>query len=189
MKVLRTRLPGVIVLEPAVFTDHRGYLMEVWHRERHAGAGLPREFLQDNVSFARRGVVRGLHYQHPAGQGKLVIVLRGEIFDVAVDLRRGSPTFGEWIGETLSAGNGRQLFVPSGLAHGFAVTGEEALVLYKCTDLYHPESEGGVSWNDPDLGIEWPLDNPVLSERDQRLPRLRQLPEERLPRYEEGAMR
>lgn len=183
MKVIKTRLPGVLAVEPVVFGDARGFFMETWHKDRYLEAGLPAVFVQDNVSFSTRGVLRGLHFQNPNAQGKLVYVLHGEIFDVAVDIRVGSPTFGHWVGMILSSDNKRQLYVPEGFAHGFCVTSETALVAYKCTDFYNPRAEGGIIWNDPDIGIAWPCDNPVLSEKDQRFAALKDLPPDKLPRW------
>ena len=186
MKVTETKLPGVVVVEPKVFGDERGFFMETWNAARYDEAGLPTRFVQDNLSFSTHGVLRGLHFQNPQPQGKLVSVLRGEVFDVAVDIRVGSPTFGEWTGVTLSAENKRQFYVPEDFAHGFVVTSEAALFFYKCTDYYSPSSEGIVLWNDPGIGIEWPTDAPILSERDRVAPPLREMPEGRLPRYPAG---
>ena len=181
MKVERTALPGVLILEPKVFGDARGFFMETWNRSRYAEAGLPGEFVQDNVSYSRHGVLRGLHYQSPRAQGKLVHVLDGEVFDVAVDVRVGSPTFGRWAGATLSAQNRRQLWIPPGFAHGFCVTGETALFCYKCTELYAPEHEGSILWNDPAIGIAWPLEHPTLSAKDAAAPPLAAVSPARLP--------
>ena len=181
MKVERTALPGVLILEPKVFGDARGFFMETWNRSRYAEAGLPGEFVQDNVSYSRHGVLRGLHYQSPRAQGKLVHVLEGEVFDVAVDVRVGSPTFGRWAGATLSARNRRQLWIPPGFAHGFCVTGETALFCYKCTELYAPEHEGSILWNDPAIGIAWPLEHPTLSAKDAAAPPLAAVSPARLP--------
>ena len=181
MKVERTALPGVLILEPKVFGDARGFFMETWNRSRYAEAGLPGEFVQDNVSYSRHGVLRGLHYQSPRAQGKLVHVLEGEVFDVAVDVRVGSPTFGRWAGATLSAQNRRQLWIPPGFAHGFCVTGETALFCYKCTELYAPEHEGSILWNDPAIGIAWPLEHPTLSAKDAAAPPLAAVSPARLP--------
>lgn len=181
MKVERTALPGVLILEPKVFGDARGFFMETWNRSRYAEAGLPGEFVQDNVSYSRHGVLRGLHYQSPRAQGKLVHVLEGEVFDVAVDVRVGSPTFGRWAGATLSAQNRRQLWIPPGFAHGFCVTGETALFCYKCTELYDPEHEGSILWNDPAIGIAWPLEHPTLSAKDAAAPPLAAVSPARLP--------
>ena len=181
MKVERTALPGALILEPKVFGDARGFFMETWNRSRYAEAGLPGEFVQDNVSYSRHGVLRGLHYQSPRAQGKLVHVLEGEVFDVAVDVRVGSPTFGRWAGATLSAQNRRQLWIPPGFAHGFCVTGETALFCYKCTELYAPEHEGSILWNDPAIGIAWPLEHPTLSAKDAAAPPLAAVSPARLP--------
>lgn len=185
MNVIETPLPGVLVVEPRVFRDDRGLLMESWSRDRYAQAGLPERFVQDNLSISRPGVLRGLHYQHPAAQGKLITVLRGAIFDVAVDLRAGAPTFGRWHGIELSAENLRQFYIPEGFAHGFAVLGSEtAVVSYKCTEFYVHADEGSVLWDDPDIGIDWPIPQaPTLSTKDAAAPRLRDLPAERLPRF------
>jgi dTDP-4-dehydrorhamnose 3,5-epimerase len=182
VSVSATTLPGVILVSPRVIHDGRGHFFESWSADRYAAWGLPERFVQDNVSYSTRGVLRGLHLQHPNGQGKLVSVLRGEIYDVAVDVQRGSPTYGQWCAERLSAENARQLYVPPGFAHGFLVIGEEALVMYKVTAAYHPESELTIAWNDPDLDIAWPLGGgPHLSPRDAAAPRLRDVPLERLP--------
>lgn len=181
MKVEHTALPGVLILEPRVFGDARGFFMETWNRRRYTEAGLPGEFVQDNVSYSRHGVLRGLHYQHPHAQGKLVHVLEGEVFDVAVDVRVGSPTFGRWTGAVLSAQNRRQLWIPPGFAHGFCVTGETALFCYKCTELYAPEHEGSILWNDPAIGIAWPLEHPTLSAKDAAAPPLAAVSPARLP--------
>ncbi len=186
MNVLETRLPGVLVIEPKVFGDARGFFMESWNGKRYEKAGIPNHFVQDNLSFSAHGVLRGLHFQSPQAQGKLVSVLRGEVFDVAVDIRVGSPTFGEWTGVTLSAENKRQFWVPPGFAHGFVVTGEDALFVYKCTEYYAPEYDGSVLWNDPEIRIEWPIENPTLSEKDRAAPPLGEMPEEALPRHAGG---
>mgnify|MGYP001820325502 FL=1 len=154
MKVEPGRIPGLLIIEPKVFGDERGFFMESYSRDRYAEAGVPAEFVQDNLSLSARGILRGLHLQHPNDQGKLCSVLQGEVFDVAVDVRVGSPTFGQWEGVTLSAENKRQFYVPPGFAHGFCVLSERALFSYKCTDFYSAESEIGVIWNDPDLGID-----------------------------------
>jgi dTDP-4-dehydrorhamnose 3,5-epimerase len=187
MKIERTRLPGVVIVVPRVFRDPRGSFMEAWNKERYAEAGLPSGFVQDNLSESGRGVLRGLHYQHPAAQGKLLQVLRGEIYDVAVDIRRGSPTFGEWVGVVLSGDDPRQLYVPEGFAHGFVVTSEAALFSYKCTNQYQPRDEGTVLWDDPDLGIEWPIADPLLSSKDRAGVRLREIAADRLPGFDPAA--
>ncbi len=171
MKVEDTDLPGVKLIHPRVFEDARGFFMETWHRARYREAGLP-DFVQDNLSCSKKGVLRGLHFQHPHPQGKLVQVLAGEIFDVAVDIRQGSPTFARWVGVVLSSKNRRQLYIPEGFAHGFCVLSEEALVAYKCTDVYHPEADRGLRWDDPDIGIAWPIEDPILSPKDAGAPRL-----------------
>lgn len=182
MKVQSTELPGVVVFEPRRFADERGYFMEVWHRARYAEeGGAPPRFVQDNVSFSKRHVLRGLHYQHPHPQGKLVSVLQGRILDVAVDIRRGAPTFGRWVRAELSAETGRQIYVPEGFAHGFVVLSETALVHYKCTDFYAPDCEHSLRWDDPTLAIEWGVEAPQLSEKDAAAPTLDMLPEEALP--------
>jgi dTDP-4-dehydrorhamnose 3,5-epimerase len=186
LNVVDTELSGVLVIEPDVFGDARGFFMESWNGERYEEHGIPNHFVQDNLSFSANGVLRGLHFQHPRAQGKLVSVLQGEVFDVAVDIRVGSPTFGRWTGVNLSAENKRQFWVPPGFAHGFVVTGESALFSYKCTDYYAPEYDGTVLWNDPGIGIKWPVETPNLSDKDRAAPSLNQMPEERLPRYIEA---
>jgi len=183
MHVTPTALPSVLLIEPAVFGDARGYFFETWHRQRYSQHGMPRDFVQDNVSRSARGILRGLHLQEPHAQGKLVQVLEGEVFDVAVDVRVGSPTFGRWAGERLSSDNHRQLYIPEGFAHGFCVISESALLQYKCTELYHPETELSIAWNDPELGIEWPTREPLLSAKDRAATRLSDIPRERLPRF------
>lgn len=173
MKISPTRIPEVLVIEPRVFRDERGLFMEMWHRRRFAEHGLDWDFVQDNHSRSVRGTLRGLHYQVGRPQGKLVRVTVGEVFDVAVDLRRGSPTFGEWVGQRLSADNRLMIWIPPGFAHGLYVTSELAECEYKCTDYYSPEHERTVRWDDPALGIEWPLCGPViLSEKDRGAPSL-----------------
>lgn len=181
MNIIETKLPGVVIVEPKVFGDTRGFFFETWNRERYEAAGIAARFVQDNVSFSRKGILRGLHFQNPHAQGKLVFVLQGEVFDVAVDIRPASPTFGQWASCVLSAENKRQMFVPEGFAHGFCVTSEAALFAYKCTDVYTPAAEGVVLWNDPDLGIPWPVADPSLNPRDAQAPRLRDIPRGRLP--------
>lgn len=181
MNVVTTSLPGVVVIEPKVFGDARGFFLETYNQARYAEVGLPARFVQDNLSFSARGVLRGLHYQLPTMQGKLVSVLQGEVFDVAVDIRRGSPTFGKWEGILLSADNKRQFFVPEGFAHGFVVLSETALFSYKCTNLYRPQEEGSIRWDDPDLGIDWRFAEPTLSTKDAAALRLRDVPLDRLP--------
>lgn len=180
MKVSKTPLDGVLVVEPRVFGDDRGYFMETYQRERYREFGIARSFVQDNLSFSTRGCLRGLHFQVTHPQAKLVQVVSGEAFDVAVDIRPNSPTFGQWTGAILSGRSGNQLFIPEGFAHGFVVLSESAHFLYKCTDYYHPEDEGGILWSDPAIGIDWPLAPTSLSDKDSRYPLLSDLPPERL---------
>ena len=180
MNVLRCELEGLLVIEPTVFGDARGYFMETYNRQRYAAAGLDADFVQDNLSLSRRGILRGLHFQNPEAQGKLVSVLAGEVFDVAVDIRRSSRTFGKWYGLVLSGENKRQFFVPPGFAHGFAVLSESALFAYKCTRAYAPRHETTLAWNDPDIGVRWPLESPTLSAKDSSGLRLRDMPADKL---------
>lgn len=184
MKIVATTLPDVKVVEPKVIEDERGRFFELFRAERFSAAGLADRFVQDNVSLSMHGVVRGLHLQHPFGQAKLVCALRGEIFDVAVDVRVGSPTFGRWVGQTLSATDERQLYIPAGFAHGFAVTSAEAIVLYKCTEYYHAEAERTIRWDDPAIGIPWPVTNPLLSAKDRDAPALADLRRDLLPTFQ-----
>lgn len=173
MKVSQTRIPDVLLIEPDVFTDERGFFMEVWHRRRFAEHGMDWDFVQDNHSRSIRGTLRGLHYQLGRPQGKLVRVTVGEVFDVAVDLRRRSPTFKQWVGQSLSAQNRRMIWVPPGFAHGFYVVSDVAECQYKCTEFYSPEHERCVRWSDPELAIEWPLPGPlILSQKDRLAPLL-----------------
>jgi len=169
-------IPGVIVIEPDVHQDRRGFFLETYHVDKYRDGGIRDVFVQDNHSRSLRGTLRGLHLQLKRPQGKLIRVIEGEIFDVAVDVRRGSPTFGKWVGVTLSADNFKQVYVPKGFAHGFAVVSDIAQVEYKCTDLYDPASEIGIAWDDPAIGITWPVSDPVLSDRDKRHPRLADAP-------------
>lgn len=175
MKILDTRLAGVKILEPRVFGDSRGFFMESWNKKQFREAGLPSEFVQDNHSRSAQGVLRGLHYQVKQPQGKLVRVTHGEVFDVAVDIKKSSPTYGQWVGVHLSAENHHMFWVPPGYAHGFYVISESADFQYKCTDYYAPEYERSLRWNDPEVGIDWPLVNgvqPVLSDKDADCPML-----------------
>jgi len=173
MKVTETRLPGVLIIEPKVLGDARGFFQETFHRQRYDElAGIRYAFVQDNHSRSRRGVLRGLHFQTRRPQGKLVRVARGEVFDVAADVDPHSPTFGQWVGVTLSDENGRQMWIPPGYAHGFLTLSELADFEYKCTDFYDPEGEAGVIWNDADLAISWPHDDPIVSGKDAQLPTL-----------------
>ena len=167
---IKTSIEGVYIIEPTVFGDNRGYFMESYSKRDFEEAGLTMNFVQDNESKSKKGVLRGLHFQTKHTQGKLVRVVEGEVFDVAVDLRAGSPTFGKWTGVTLTAENKRQFYIPEGFAHGFLVLSETATFQYKCTDYYAPEYDGGVLWNDPEIGIEWPLegiDEVLLSDKDK----------------------
>ena len=176
MKLVETALPGVVIVEPRVFGDDRGFFMETFHSKKYADAGIPGPFVQDNFSRSAKGILRGLHFQEPHGQGKLVQVLAGSVYDVAVDVRRGSPTFGRWTAVELSAENRRQLWVPPGFAHGFCVLSERADFFYKCTDFYSPTSERSIAWNDPALAIPWPLSAPLLSPKDAAAPCLKDAP-------------
>lgn len=172
LRFVRTEIPGVLLVEPHVHRDPRGFFLETFHADRYREGGIDAVFVQDNHSYSQRDTLRGLHAQHPRAQGKLVRVIEGEIWDVAVDARRGSPTFGRHVGAVLSAENFRQLWVPPGLLHGFAVTSDVAQVEYKCTAIYRPEDEFSVAWNDPELAIPWPVAAPLLSARDAAAPPL-----------------
>jgi len=170
VEVEKTPLDGVLLIKPRVWGDERGYFVETWQRKRYAAAGIDLPFVQDNHSMSTRGILRGLHYQKTHSQGKLVCVSLGSIFDVAVDIRIGSPTFGRWFGVELTRQTQWQMWIAPGLAHGFAVTSDTAHFHYKCTDYYHPEDEAGIRWNDPDIGIRWPVTDPVLSAKDAAAP-------------------
>lgn len=182
MRVLETGLPGVVVVEPDVFGDHRGYFMETWNAERYRAHGLPAVFRQSNVSRSAAGVIRGLHFQDPQPQGKLIWVPQGRIFDVAVDIRLDSPHFRQWAGVELSAENHRQLYVPEGFAHGFCVLGEGAMISYLCTTEYRAEFDRAIAWNDPSIGIRWPIDDAQLSAKDAAAKPLDAWDTEQLPR-------
>ncbi|GAC1465459.1 MAG: dTDP-4-dehydrorhamnose 3,5-epimerase [Isosphaeraceae bacterium] len=184
MNILPTRLSEVLLIEPRLFRDSRGYFFETWNQSRLAEAGISTSFVQDNISYSTSGVLRGLHLQWPAAQVKLITVLTGAIFDVAVDVRRGSPTFGQWVGINLSTANSRQLFIPEGFAHGFVVVDGPATVSYKVSAPYTPTDEVTVAWNDPDLAIDWPLSTPLVSAKDHEGKRLRDIPLEDLPIYQ-----
>jgi dTDP-4-dehydrorhamnose 3,5-epimerase len=176
-KFTETSIEGVYIIEPTVFGDERGYFMETYHAKEFKEAGLDVTFVQDNQSKSRKGVLRGLHFQYTKPQGKLVRVIKGEVFDVAVDLRNNSPTYGKWEGVILSEENKKQFYVPEGFAHGFLVLSDEAEFTYKCTDFYYLDDEGGILWNDPDIGIEWPIDDigeVILSEKDQKMKTLKE---------------
>jgi len=175
LKFTPTAIPEVILIEPDVHQDARGFFLETWHQEKYAEAGIVGPFVQDNHSHSARGTLRGLHAQLRHPQGKLVRAVEGEMFDVAVDIRRGSPTLGRWVGFSLSGDNFRQLWIPPGFAHGFCVLSERVHVEYKCTDFYDRGDEISVAWNDPEIGIEWPLRDPLLSSRDAGAPRLSEI--------------
>jgi dTDP-4-dehydrorhamnose 3,5-epimerase len=181
MNVLKTELPGVLIIEPKVFGDTRGFFYESFQAARYAQAGVTGPFVQDNHSRSVKGTLRGLHFQEPRAQGKLVQVLQGTVFDVAVDIRRGSPHFGKWVGVELSESHRRQLWIPPGFAHGFCVLSESADFFYKCTQFYAPEAERAIAWNDPRIGIHWPITDPILSVKDREAPRLDDAPV--LPSY------
>jgi len=183
MKVIETLLKGVMIIEPVVFGDDRGFFVETYHQKRYEQAGIRSIFVQDNLSFSVKGTLRGLHYQYPHAQAKLVQVISGEIFDVVVDIRQGSPAYGQWAGIRLSDDNKRQLYVPEGFAHGFCVLSETALVFYKCNNFYAPDSEWGILWSDPALKIDWPVKDPIISDKDSLYPFLDDVPRESLPVY------
>ena len=178
------KLPEILVIEPDLFRDDRGYFLESYHGQRYRENGLPGKFVQDNLSFSKQGVLRGLHYQLGVPQGKLVWVVQGEVFDVAVDIRKSSPTFGQWVGLTLSSQNVRQVYLPEGFAHGFCVTSETALFAYKCTDYYAPQEERGIRWDDSSLGIQWPISRPIVSKKDGEYPELKNISAGDLPKFE-----
>jgi len=186
MKFLPTALPGVIVIAPDVFQDPRGFFLETYHAQKYREGGIAAIFVQDNHSRSARGALRGLHAQRRRPQGKLVRVLQGEVLDVAVDIRRGSPTFLQWVGVTLSADNFRQCYVPPDFAHGFVVTSEYAEFEYKCTDFYDPDDSLYIRWNDPDIGVVWGVDDPLLSEKDRAAKPIAEIMDQ-LPLYDRGA--
>ena len=183
IKITPTKLPGVVIIEPASYSDHRGFFMETYHKKEYESAGLRKFFVQDNLSHSRQNVLRGLHYQLRHPQGKLIYVVSGEIYDVAVDIRKGSPSFCQWEGVNLSSENKKQIYIPEGFAHGFVVLSETAYVAYKCTALYAPGDEYGVFWDDPAIGIDWPMDTPILSDKDNRNLKINEMPESDLPVY------
>ncbi len=183
MKVIKTHLSGVKIIEPDVFNDTRGFFMETYQKKRYRKEGISCDFVQDNFSYSTRGALRGLHYQLNHSQNKLVSVVKGAVFDVAVDIRKGSPNFGRWMGVELSDDNCRQLFIPEGFAHGFYVLSETAYFIYKCSDFYTSDDEYGILWSDPDIGIEWPGKEPVLSSKDNLYSCLDKIPENSLPKY------
>lgn len=184
MKVTQLGIDGVLLVEPTVFDDHRGFFVETWQARRYGQHGISTNFVQDNLSRSIRNVVRGLHIQHPNDQAKLVSVSEGTVYDVVVDVRVGSPTFGEWLGVELSHKNHLQLYVPEGCAHGFCVTSSVAVFAYKCSREYSVREQWGIAHDDPDIGVEWPSETPVLSARDLELPRLREIPDMQLPKYQ-----
>jgi dTDP-4-dehydrorhamnose 3,5-epimerase len=183
MKLTPTAIPDVVLIEPDVYRDPRGFFLETWHERKYAQGGIPGPFVQDNHSHSGRGALRGLHAQLRRPQGKLVRVVAGEVFDVAVDIRRGSPTFGRWVGDRLSGENLRQLWIPPGFAHGFCVLSETVHFEYKCTDFYDASDEIAIAWNDPEIGIDWPIEDPTLSKKDASAPRLSEVLD-RLPPWE-----
>jgi dTDP-4-dehydrorhamnose 3,5-epimerase len=183
VKIIKTALPDCVVIEPAVHGDARGYFYESFNAQKFSAAGFDVRFVQTNVSRSARGVLRGLHYQWPNPQGKLVSVVEGEVYDVAVDIRAGSPTFGQWAAAILSAENKRHFWIPEGFAHGFVVLSDDATFIYQCTALYDREADAGIRWNDARIAVDWPLAEPLLSDKDQRAPFLDDLAQEKLPTY------
>ncbi len=184
MKIIQTDLPGLLILEPRVFTDDRGFFMETFQSQRYKKSGINYSFVQDNISESMHGTLRGLHYQYPQSQGKLIQVMHGCVFDVAVDIRRGSPTFGKWFGAEISATNKRQLLVPPGCAHGFCVTSDTAVFHYKCTDLYNPQFEHTIIWDDKNIGIDWPISDPIISPKGTHGIMLQDIPTGNLPIFD-----
>ena len=184
IRFIETRLPEVVLVEPVVYGDSRGFFLETFHAEKYKQGGIPLPFVQDNHSRSAKGILRGLHYQITKPQGKLIYVVSGEIFDVAVDIRVGSPLFMKWFGTTLSGENRQQMYIPPGFAHGFCVMSETADVIYKCTDLYYPDLDRGIAWDDPDIGIKWPIDAPLLSPKDAAALPVAKLPDGDIPLYQ-----
>lgn len=176
------KIPDVILIGPRVFSDTRGFFLEIFQKEKYAKGGINQTFVQDNHSHSKQGVIRGLHYQLKHPQGKLIYVVTGEIYDVAVDIRKGSSTFGEYVGVNLSAKNKLQLYIPEGFAHGLCALSKEADVMYKCTDYYNPDDEYGIKWSDPKIGIDWPVTGPNIDKRDSEYPILENVPAENLPK-------
>ena len=183
MNLIQTKLPDVLVVEPVVFSDDRGFFLETCNTVRYHKIGITAAFVQDNMSRSKKGVLRGLHYQLQYPQGKLVGVSNGEVFDVAVDIRTGSPTFGQWTGTILNDVNHRQMYIPPGFAHGFCVISDSADFIYKCSEYYHPEDEYGILWNDSDIAIKWPVEIPIISDKDSRNSNLSEIPSKLLPLY------
>lgn len=187
MDVLELDIPGLKIVTPKIFGDERGFFLESYNAQKYHGCGIDVTFVQDNLSYSSRGVLRGLHFQNPGSQGKLVSVLQGAVYDVAVDIRLGSPTFGQWYGIELRSESKKQFWIPAGFAHGFVVISETALFSYKCDAYYQPQHEFSLAWNDPELGIEWPISSPALSPKDQKARRLRDFAKHELPSYFSGA--
>jgi dTDP-4-dehydrorhamnose 3,5-epimerase len=185
MNVVTTTLKGIVIIEPEVFDDCRGYFMETYQLDRYHKVGFQKPFVQDNLSFSTKGTLRGLHFQIQRPQAKLVQAVTGEIFDVVVDIRPNSKTFRQWAGVLLSEQNKRQVFIPVGFAHGFCVLSPTAHFLYKCTEFYDPDDEGGIIWSDPSIGIEWPIGEPIISEKDRRFPPLSELLSDQLPDHKQ----
>ena len=183
MDIITTSLEGLLIVEPKIFEDRRGFFMETYNRRKYEAAGITDTFVQDNLSYSLKSTIRGLHFQIRHSQAKLVQAISGEIFDVAVDLRPGSATFGKWTGARLSDKNGRQMYIPKGFAHGFCVLSEFAMFSYKCSDFYAPDDEGGIIWSDQDIGVKWPVENPIISEKDKQYPKLTGLSTEQLPSH------
>lgn len=183
LKLINTSIPDVILIEPNVYNDSRGFFLETFHHRKYADVGIDQLFVQDNYSHSKQGIIRGLHYQLIHPQGKLIFVMKGEIFDVAVDIRQGSPSFGQWFGTSLSAENKRQMYVPQGFAHGFCVLSESADVMYKCTDSYDAKDEHGIFWSDETIAIDWPVKTPILSDKDNGFQKLTEISENDLPVY------
>jgi dTDP-4-dehydrorhamnose 3,5-epimerase len=183
MKATPQEIPDVLLLEPRIFRDDRGYFLETYSTRSFPGQNSAISFVQDNLSYSSKGTLRGLHLQHPSDQGKLVMAVTGTVWDVAVDVRVGSPTFGRWVAQTLDDQERKQFYIPPGFAHGFCVLSETAHVFYKCTDLYNQSAELGLRFDDPDIGITWPIDAPKLSPKDEQAPFLRDIPKEKLPQY------
>ena len=177
MQFLPTKIPDVILVEVPKFSDHRGFFMEIYQAKKFNDSGITAKFVQDNLVSSQKNTLRGLHYQLKFPQGKLIRCIQGEILDIAVDIRKSSSTFGEWVGEILSSENARQLYIPPGFAHGYTVYSEYAEVEYKCTELHHPEDDCGILWNDPEIGIEWGVEHPILSKKDKQQPLLKDVKE------------
>ena len=181
MQITTIDIEGPKIIEPDIYPDARGFFCETFHQKRYAENGIHDRFVQDNLSSSKKGTLRGLHYQYPHAQAKLVQVIQGEVLDVIVDIRQKSPTFGQWAGVTLSAENRRQLYVPEGFAHGYCVLSETAIFTYKCSDFYAPDCEKGILWSDPGIGIDWPVKDPILSDKDQQYPCLKDVDSKSLP--------